>query len=259
MHNRRKYYPILLLVLLASCIDTRKAVYFNDVAERAAVSSLAGLEPVIRANDLLSIQVSSKDLASTAIFNAPNAPVSTNGAPITGLQQAAGYLVDQQGSINFPMLGQVPAAGKTKKTLEQEIGKALVDKQLLFDPIVNIRYLNYRVTVLGEVARPGVVQVPSEQISILEAIGLAGDLTVYGKRENVLLIRQEGGQKRMERINLNSSQLLSSPYYYLQSNDVIYVEPEKAKVATGTRGQQLLPYIISGVSIVALVLTAIIR
>ena len=259
MHNRRKYYPILLLVLLASCIDTRKAVYFNDVAERGVVSSLAGLEPVIRANDLLSIQVSSKDLASTAIFNAPNAPVSANGAPITGLQQAAGYLVDQQGSINFPMLGQVSAAGKSKKTLEQEIGKALVDKQLLFDPIVNIRYLNYRVTVLGEVARPGVVQVPSEQISILEAIGLAGDLTVYGKRENVLLIRQEGGQKRMERINLNSSQLLSSPYYYLQSNDVIYVEPEKAKVATGTRGQQLLPYIISGVSIVALVLTAIIR
>lgn len=247
------------LLVFTSCVNTKGVTYFNDVAETASIASPGGLEPVIQPNDLLSINVSSLDPQATAVFNMPNLPTSPNGQVATNMTQAAGYLVNQDGAIRFPMLGELKAVGKTKKQLEEEITKQLSDKKLLFEPIVNIRYLNFRVTVLGEVARPGVIQVPSEQISILEAIGAAGDLTIYGKRENVILIRQEGESKNVQRLNLNSSEVLKSPYFFLKSNDVVYVEPGKAKAATGSRGQQLLPSILSGISIAVVIITALIR
>jgi polysaccharide export outer membrane protein len=148
-------------------------------------------------------------------------------------------------------------AGLTKQKAKEVITKLLVDNKLLVDPIITIRYLNFRVTVLGEVSRPTVVTVPNEKISLLEAIGLAGDLTIYAKRDNVLLIREEKGSKLIKRINLNDSELFSSPYYYLKSNDVIYVEPNTAKVASASRSQQLLPTLISGLSFIAIILTRV--
>ena len=151
------------------------------------------------------------------------------------------------------------AAGLTKQRLKEEITQMLVNSKLLIDPIVTVRYLNYRVTVLGEVARPTVVAVPNEKISILEAIGLAGDLTIYAKRDNVLLIREEKGSKVIKRINLNTSEIFTSPYYYLKSNDVIYVEPNNAKVASASRSQQLLPIVLSALSFVAIILTRVIN
>ncbi|MBS1932850.1 MAG: SLBB domain-containing protein, partial [Bacteroidetes bacterium] len=126
----------------------------------------------------------------------------------------------------------------------------LLDRKLLIDPIVSIRYLNFKVSVLGEVARPGVINIPNEKVTILEALGLAGDLTIYGKRDNVLLIREkENGDKIIKRINLGSEEILSSPYYYLKSNDVIYVEPNKNKIASVSRTVVLLPVILSGISL----------
>jgi polysaccharide biosynthesis/export protein len=262
MRERTAYSALFLmcaLFLFTSCVNTKGVTYFNDVADTALVASQSGLEPVIQPNDLLSINVSSLDPGATAVFNVPNLPTTANGQVAQNMTQAAGYLVNAEGIIRFPMLGEIRAQGKTKKDLEEEITKQLTDKKLLFEPIVNIRYLNFRVTVLGEVARPGVINVPSEQISILEAIGQAGDLTIYGKRANVLLIRQEGGNKNVQRLNLNSSRILQSPYYFLKSNDVVYVEPGKAKAAAGSRGQQLLPSILSGISIAVVVITSLIR
>jgi polysaccharide export outer membrane protein len=240
-------------------VNTKGVTYFNDVAESASIASAAGLEPVVQPNDLLSINVSSLDPQATAVFNLPNLPTTANGQVASNITQASGYLVNQEGVIRFPMLGEIRAQGKTKKQLEEEISQKLSDKKLLFEPIVNIRYLNFRVTVLGEVARPGVIPVPSEQISILEAIGAAGDLTVYGRRENVILIRQEGEHKNVQRLNLNSSEVLKSPYFFLKSNDVVYVEPGKAAAAAGSRSQQLLPSILSGVSIAVVIITSLIR
>ena len=115
----------------------------------------------------------------------------------------------------------------------------------MIDPIVNIRFLNYRVTVLGEVKNPTVVSVPSEKVSLLEAIGLAGDLTIYAQRDNVLVIREEGEQKIVKRLDLSSNDLFTSPFYYLKTNDIIYVQPNKAKVASAGRAQQWLPIILS--------------
>ena len=129
----------------------------------------------------------------------------------------------------------------------------LTDKKLLVDPIVSVRFQNFRVTVLGEVKNPAVIPVPSEKISLLEAIGLAGDLTVYAKRDNVLVIREENGEKITKRINLNSNELFTSPYYYVKSNDVIYVEPNKAKVASAGRSQTWLPIIFSALSFMTII------
>ena len=168
-------------------------------------------------------------------------------------------MVSQDGTIKFPVLGDLPAAGLTQKELENNITKLLIDKKLLFDPIVTSRFLNFRVTVLGEVNRPGVINVPSEQISILEAIGQAGDLTIYGLRDNVILIRQEGSNKLVKRLNLNSSKILQSPYFFLKSNDVIYIEPGKAKVASAAQARQILPIVFSGISLLVIILNSLLK
>jgi polysaccharide export outer membrane protein len=140
------------------------------------------------------------------------------------------------------------------------IARSLVQKNLLYDPVVNIRYLNYKITVLGEVARPSVINVPGEKISLLEALGLAGDLTIYAQRDNILIIHEEAEGKRVtKRINLNDNDLLTSPYYYLQSNDVVYVAPNKAKVASGSTTKQWLPALFGGLSFVAIVIDRLTR
>lgn len=249
---------VFFISSLASCVNTKKVAYFNDVKDSTLIASKAGLEPVIQKKDILSISVSSLSVEATIIFNTPNLPVSPTAATNSN-SQTAGYLVSQDGTIKFPILGDIPAAGLTQKQLENNITKLLTDKKLLFDPIVTVRFLNFRVTVLGEVTRPGVVYVPSEQISILEAIGQAGDLTIYGLRDNVILIRQEGGEKLVKRLNLNSSQILKSPYFFLKSNDVIYVEPGKAKVASRSLTQQQLPVILSALSLIIILLVNVFK
>lgn len=243
------------MLSMLSCVSSQKIAYFTDVRDSALITSKAGLEPVIQKKDILSISVSSLSSEATIIFNIPNLPASPTTASSNNTSQTAGYLVSQDGTIKFPILGDIPAAGLTQKQLENNITQLLIDKKLLFDPIVTVRFLNFRVTVLGEVTRPGVVYVPSEQISILEAIGAAGDLTIYGLRDNVILIRQEGEKKLVERLNFNSSKILQSPYFYLKSNDVLYVEPGKAKVASTSITQQRLPIILSGLSLIIILLT----
>jgi polysaccharide export outer membrane protein len=250
---------LFLISALSACVNTQKVAYFNDVKDSTLIAAKAGLEPVIQKKDILSIAVSSLDPKATVLFNMPNLPVTLSGATSNNMPQTAGYLVSQEGTIKFPVLGDIPAAGLTQKQLENNITQLLSDKKLLFDPIVTARFLNFRVTVLGEVARPGIVYVPSEQISILEAIGDAGDLTIYGLRDNVILIRQEGGNKLVKRLNLNSSKILQSPYFYLKSNDVLYVEPGKAKVNSTSVTQQQLPIILSSLSLIIILLVNVFK
>jgi polysaccharide export outer membrane protein len=239
---------ILLMMSFTSCINTRKAVYFNNIGDGSITNNFQDYEPVIQKNDLLSISVTSLNPEASVIFNAPN--FTTPGVAVSA--QATGYLVDEDGSIRFPVLGSIPAKGLTKKQLTTNITKELQDKKLLVDPIVNIRFLNYRVTVLGEVKNPSVVIVPNEKISLMEAIGLAGDLTIYAKRDNVLIIREVAGKKVIKRVDLTSPEILSSPYYYLQSNDVVYVEPNKARVASSGRAPIYLPIIVSTLSLIVI-------
>lgn len=258
-----KFKNIALLMLTAtlfsSCFMSQKVAYFEGAADSTRIASLAGVEPVIQKDDILSISVSSLSNEATVIFNAPNLPITPNNMPAISQPQTAGYLVNQDGDIKFPVLGSIHVAGLTPQELEKRITDQLIEKQLLYDPVVSSRFLNFRVTVLGEVNKPGVIYASGEQINILEALGQAGDLTIYGLRDNVLLIRQEGDHKIMKRINLNSSEVLSSPYYFLKSNDIIYVEPGKNKVASTDATLRILPVVFSGVSVIVVVLNSLLK
>ena len=248
------------IVLFASCTTTEKAVYFNGQGDATLPSNIVIPQTVISTNDLLSITVTSLSPTASAVFNAPNVTYSNNTTNITGGPiEASGYLVDADGNIQFPILGSIKAAGLTETALRSQIIKGILDKKLLVDPIVTVRHLNFKVTVLGEVSNPTVINVPSEKITLLEALGLAGDVTIYGKKDNILVIREEGGQKVIKRLNLNTSEIFNSPYYYLRSNDIVYVEPNKAKVAGSSRSTQLLPILLSGLSFAAIIIDRVTR
>lgn len=256
-----RYFVILLLVALSlsSCFNSKKVAYFQNVGDSSRVVSVPSFEPVVHHEDILSISVSSLSPEAALIFNAPNQPITPTAMSNPNMPQTAGYLVNQDGNIEFPVLGTLRAAGLTPKELEKVIKEQLEKRELLYDPVVNIRFLNYRVTVLGEVNKPGVVFASGEQISILEAIGMAGDLTIYGLRNNVLLIRTDGNQKLMQRIDLTSTELLRSPYFYLKSNDIIYIEPGKNKLASTDATLRILPVVFSGVSVIVVVLNSLLK
>jgi polysaccharide export outer membrane protein len=252
-----KYILVPMFFVLFSCTNTKKTTYFYGVPDGPIASNMTIPESIIQKNDILSIVVSDINPKAAEIFN-PISPNNNDPSATANKDVPVGYLVDTDGDIQFPVLGNIKAQGLTKTQLKEKLIKTILDKKLLLDPIVSIRFLNFRVTVLGEVGRPTVIPIPNEKISLLEALGLAGDLTIYGNRNNVMVIREEITPERKElrsitRINLNSSELFTSPYYYLQSNDIVYVEPNKAKVASTSRASQWLPVIFSGLSLAAIV------
>lgn len=246
-------------LILSSCANSRKTVYFNDQQDAILKSDNIPARNIIQPNDILSISVTSLNPTATEIFNKPNnsfvSSTSINGVSL----QSPGYLVNDEGNIQFPVLGEMKISGLTTNELRIEITNELKSRKLLIDPIVIVRQLNFKVSVLGEVARPTVVNVPSEKISLLEALGLAGDITIYGKKDNVMIIREEDGVKKIKRINLNSSEVFTSAYYYLKSNDIVYVEANKAKVAGSTRSSQLLPIILSALSFGAIIIDRVVK
>ncbi|MCC9138537.1 polysaccharide biosynthesis/export family protein [Pontibacter silvestris] len=248
----------LFLSIFTSCTSTRDVVYFNNVKGTEFLGEVGNLEPVIQQNDILSISVTSLNPAATEIFNVLDVNYRNSNAT-SNVSQAVGYLVDQDGYILFPFLGKVKAAGLTKKEVKESIRMELINRKLLLDPIVDLRYLNYKVSVLGEVGRPSVLTVPNEKITLLEALSLAGDLTIYANRDNVLLIREEQGVKKLTRINLTTDELFTSPYYYLKSNDIIYVEPNKTKIQNAGFARQWLPVVFSGLSVAVIAIDRLTR
>jgi polysaccharide biosynthesis/export protein len=251
------FAALVCCILCSSCGNTKKVTYLNDISDTEISKAIDNLEPVIQKNDLLSISISSPNATASQPFNTA-VTVSTQTVGYTSTQ-AAGYLVDQDGYIDLPMLGRIKAGGHTKKELKENITKTIVDNKYLLYPVVNVRYLNFKVTVLGEVARPMVINVPDEKINILEALGFAGDMTVYAKRNNVALIREENGNRIVKRLDLNSGNVLASPFYYLKPNDIIYVEPNKAKVSAASNARNWLPAILSGLSVTAVIVDRLTR
>ncbi len=256
VYKLNKFKSFLLIIFITnflfSCTSSKQIAYFNNQPEGIYDNKTPVLQQTIIPNDLLSITVSSLNPEASQIFNNPG----TNSSPSSGtnVRNSVGYLVEQEGTIQFPLLGKIQAAGLTKTELAEFLRKTLEDKKLLIDPIVVINFLNYRVTVLGEVSRPMVVTVPNEKISLLEAIGMAGDLTLYAKRDNVLLIREEKGKRLLKRINLNSGDIFNSPYYYLKNNDIIYAEPNKTKAFSTSATREVLPLAFSFLTLIALLI-----
>jgi polysaccharide export outer membrane protein len=234
----RIMFFIAIVLFSVSCTSTKKIAYFENATDTTFQAMLNNVETPIQVNDILNISVTSASKVASEAFNTEFQTAGTN-------DQFAGYLVNTDGNIQMPTIGSIAAAGLTKSQLKDKITTAILKTKILLDPIVTVRYLNFEVTVIGEVNRPAVINVPSERISLLKALGLAGDLTIYGKRDNILLIREEEGKKITRRININSKEFFGSPYYYLQPNDVVYVEPNKAKVASASRSQQTVPIILT--------------
>ncbi len=234
----------ILISSLNSCVSTKDLTYFNNVTKDTTEKiQLQALETIISKNDILQINFSTLDPATTTILNAANS-IGSSGA-------TNGYLVDEAGIIKLPLIGALKAEGFTKRQLASTITEELLSKKLALDPIVTVRIVNYKVTILGEVNHPGVIPVPNERITLPEAIGEAGDLTIYGKRNNVLLIREVDGKRIYKRFSLNNDQLFNKDIYNLQNQDIIYVEPNKARASASDITTQLLPV---GISIVSLLL-----
>ena len=229
------FWTILLLVLLASCRTSKDTVtYFQDLGQSSASGPVGGVLAYglkIAPDDQLSITVAGVDPNSVAVFNIPLSSYLTPGqTDVTTTPVLHTYLVDARGDLDFPVLGKIHVAGMTRSELTEHIAQRL--RAYVKDPIVTVEIRNFKVAVLGEVAKPGTMSVPGERLSVLDAIGMAGDLTIYGNRKNVLLIRDNGGQKEYHRFDLTSSATLESPYYYLQQNDILYVTPNKTKAKT---------------------------
>ncbi len=241
---------IIATVSLTSCVNLKKSTYFYDTQDTKFMNKVKQIESVLEKNDLLSITVSSINPEAAEIFNMSNANQARSSTVSGTTAQVAGYLVDTDGNISFPVIGKIKAEGKTKKQLRDEIIYELENRKLLIEPIVDIRYLNFKVSVLGEVKNPAVMTIPDEKISLLEALGLAGDITIYGNRQNVVLIREEDtGAKTLKRIDLTTNELFDSPYYYLKSGDILYVETNKNRVASTSAVTQWIPLVISALSL----------
>lgn len=257
---------IVLLLLIfqfvlffSSCISTKNTAYLNNAVDSNYLQMSTQSENLIQKNDILSIAISSLNPEASALFNTTNNLVISSTSSVGNNSQSSGYLVNSEGFVQLPILGNIRAAGLSKNQLKNSITQMVLEKKLLIDPIVNIRHLNFEITVIGEVGHPTVISVPNEKISLLKALGLAGDITIYGKKDNVLVIRESDGNKQVKHVDLNSKNFLTSPYYYLLPNDVVYVEPNKDKVASVGRGRQLVPAILSGLSIIVIVLDRIIN
>ena len=254
----QRFFVFLIIISTQACVQSRSAIYFNDANDTSFVTRLNQDESPIQPSDLLSIHISSLNQDASSLFNSPN-DMATVTTTVSGHQEAGGYLVDNHGNVQLPLLGSLHIAGLTKTVLRDTIQYLLKERQLLTDPVVTIRYLNYEVTVVGEVGKPTVINVPNEKISLLKALGMAGDITIYGKKEQVLLIREQSGKRILKRLNLNTAGFIHSPYYYLQPGDIVYVEPNRHKIAASSGFDQYLAITLSGLSFFAIILTQVFK
>jgi len=230
------YFAVISFVFsLDSCVSRKEIVYFQDQGRDTTISTDKMYDIIFRPGDIVTIVVSAMDIEAARPFNMPVVGFNAADGRVSGIQRLQDYLINNKGIINFPILGNIHLGGLTR----DEATKLLVKKltKYIKNPIVNIRLTNFKITVLGEVKKPGTYVINNERVSLPEALGMAGDLTISGKRDNVLVIREINGVKSKVRIDLTKDDIFTSPVYYLAQNDVIYVEPKKSKIQDSTFGK----------------------
>lgn len=225
-------YIFSFVLIFSSCANRKNMAYFQPNQNDTLIEGMNSYEMKYRVGDFLHIHISGATPDAVAIFNPIESTVRStyNGAYSSDNPQTTGYIVDSKGNINFPVLGKIEVAGKTKLELEEYLMNKLEGH--IDNPVINIRLRNFKVSVLGDVRKPGTFTIASERVTLIEAIGIAGDLNVTAKRKNVLVIRNSNGVKKEYRVDLTTNELFDSPVYYLQQNDVVYVEPNQAKLNT---------------------------
>lgn len=243
------------ILLIAGACTRRNLVYLSDLNEQATLRESINnkAEPIIQSGDLLSIWVKTLSSESNFLFN--KGVLLTTGGPnnsMTPSKEDGGYLVDKDGMIDFPVLGKIKLAGLTKAEATSTLNAAV--SAHVKNPIIDIRFLNFKVTVLGEVQKPSVYTINSEKINVLEVLGMAGDITPFGKRENVLVIREDNGIRTATRLNLNSKEVLHSPHFYLQQNDIVYVEPIRTRAFQASNTAVYLPIVSAVASMTSIII-----
>ncbi len=234
-----------VLLLSESCITRKDISYFQDITDSTKTQPInRSFDAIIQPGDILSIHVTSLSPEASSFFNVTGESMDQ--------QVANTYLVNADGNVEMPLIGQIKVAGNTSPVAKFLIRNKL--EKYLADPTVSIRIRNFKVTVLGEVQSPGVYTIPNEKITLIEALGLAGDLTIFAQRSNVLIIREKDGQRQFMKIDLRSKEFFESEFYYLHSNDVVYVEPGKGRIASADAWYRILPIVFSGLSTIALFL-----
>jgi polysaccharide export outer membrane protein len=242
MKFSKAIYLIMWVLLLSSCSAIKRTAYIQDVQDNTAVTVAGEQQIRIKPHDRLTIVVSSKDPELAAPFNVMTSYNSLSNNPlgqssVTSSQGLQVRTVDAQGNLYMPIIGTIRCEGMTRSELANQIAKQIIDGGYIADAAVNIQFADMKVYVMGEVARPGQFEVTRDQITILEALAMAGDMTIYGNRENVTVVRKEDGQTKTYRMNLLDAQCFASPAYYLQQGDVVYVQPKKQRAATGEINQ----------------------
>jgi polysaccharide export outer membrane protein len=245
----------MLSLVLTSCVSKKKITYLQNIDEVQNGNS-ESYEPKLKPDDLLMIIVSAPDPSLAALaepFNLPAIGIINSGNDgLGGGVRYQSYLIDAEGYIDFPVLGKLKLAGLNKAEAVDFI-KSKLDPKYLKDPIINMRINNFKISVLGEVARPGAYSVGTERITLPEALALAGDMTIYGNRKNILVVREMEGVKTHAYIDITKADFINSPYYYLDQNDLIYVNPNRTKANSSAVG----PNITVGISAISLLITII--
>jgi polysaccharide export outer membrane protein len=258
MRKFTKYFNIvyilfILLITQTGCVSNARLTNFKNLNDTSFNLVNNNFQSTIQKGDILYIGVTSLNPLEASAFNSNNNIIMQNGlVGNMAVNTTPGQLITEDGMISLPYIGHLLAKGKTTTQLSQEIVRLVTP--FLKDPIVSVRFMNFKVTVLGEVNRPGVINVTNERISVLEAIGSAGDFTAFSKRNNILLIRDSAGLQVFKRFSLEDKSIFSKPYYFLQPNDVIYIEPNNVKSFSTSNIPIVLPTIISALSFLVLII-----
>ena len=242
---------VALALLVSSCASTKDIAYFQNkmVNQPEKIDKHAGI--VIQPKDMISIVVSSRNPELVAMFNLPVISYQAGGELSTiniAQQRLMGYVVDEEGFIEFPVLGKLNVAGKTRWEVAELVKNRLIQEGYLTDAVVTVEFLNFKISVIGEVSSPGSFSIDGDKVTILQAISLARDLTIFGRRDNVSVIREQDGQRTIYEVNLTDVDLFKSPAYYLQQNDIVYVQPNDIKARQSTTDDKTLRIASIGLS-----------
>lgn len=252
----KKTIPFFFVLLFFSCAPRKELVYYQNI-DRLPTAKSNTYEVTIQPDDLLLIIVSAEDPEIAAPFNLKSASVGTANKQdlVRGQETMQLYLVDANGTIDFPVLGKLKVGGLTRSAVLQLFQEKI--GAYIKNPIVNLRIMNFKVSVQGEVVAPGTYTIDSERITLIEALSKARDLTIYGKRNNILIIREIDGVKSYNRVDITQADFINSPFYYLAQNDVVYVEPNKNRINAAAVGPNT-GVIISVTSLLITIITLII-
>lgn len=247
----------LILSIFNACTSKKKLIYFQG--NLADTEANKNYNPVLKTDDLLSVTINGPDMEAVKPFNLPvsNMFNSNVGSYAQGAPTPPGFLIDTEGNIDFPVVGKIKLAGLTRSAAIELMKEQL--KSYVSNVSIIIRILNFKVTVLGEVRNPGTFTIPNERITLPEALGIAGDLNITGVRNNIMVIRDVDGKKTEYKVDLTSKELFASPVYYLNQNDLVYVEPNRAKINSSVINPANAGIVISAVSLIITVLALITR